>query len=198
VTRPVRRTAACARLASPRRGPHLVVMSIDATMALAVATAGSVANRRARRSSALTNILARQQARAAALLHVAPLPMRAARVASLATDGAEILYSEGFLLRTISRMCEGPECAVSAVLGMVAHELAHAYLHRDVLVHHYTLELEADWIAGWVLGRAGVCPGDFIRVLEELIETPTHPHPRYRAASVTQGFARGTAARAVP
>jgi hypothetical protein len=167
-------------------------------MALAVATVTSVANRRERRSRALTAILARQQIRAAAVLGVAPLPMRSGYVGTLATDGTAIIYSESYLLGVMTRLCDSPGCAVSAILGMLAHELAHAYMHRGALVHSYILELDADWIAGWVLGRAGVCPRDFLRALEELGESATHPSPRYRVEVVTHGYARGTAARAVP
>jgi hypothetical protein len=69
-------------------------------------------------------------------------------------------------------------------LARWARELAHAYMHRGALVHSYILDLDADWIAGWVLGLAGVCPRDFLRALAELGESATHPSPRYRAARV--------------
>lgn len=167
-------------------------------MALAVVTAGGLAHRHERRSEALARILARQQIRAAALLGVAPLPMRAAKVSTLETDGAVIFYGERFLLSTIGRLCNEPDCAVGAVLGMVAHELAHAYRHAGLATHPHVLELDADWVAGWVLGRAGVCPRDFLRVLAELSESSSHPSPGYRANVVQHGYSRGVAARTVP
>lgn len=172
-------------------------MEIDTTLALALATIASANGRSERRSRALADILARQQIRAAGLLNVAPLPMRAGRIGTLATNGAEIIYSERYLLDVLRRMCDAPDCAAGAVLGMIAHELAHAYQHRGLAAHPHRLELEADWIAGWVLGRAGVCPRHFLRVLGELSESATHPSPRYRSEVVSRGFACGAGARAV-
>lgn len=175
----------------------LMDMEIDTAMALAFATIASATGRNERRTKALIDILARQQICAAGMLNVAPLPMRAGSVGTLATNGTEIIYSERFLFGVLRRLCDAPDCAAGAVLGMIAHELAHAYQHRGLDAHPHRLELEADWIAGWVLGRAGVCPQHFLRVLGELAETATHPHPRYRSDVVSRGFASGTAARVV-
>lgn len=100
-------------------------------------------------------------------------------------------------LRDESATAGAPDCAAGIVIGMIAHELAHAYLHRGLAGHPHRLELEADWIAGWVLGRAGICPAHFVRVLRELAATAAHPSLGYREDVVSRGYARGSAVRAV-
>lgn len=178
-------------------GVHPLAMGLEAILSLLFFGAASMHERGAQTTRTIEQLLARQQALAASYLQVAPLPMKAARVHTLATDGTTILYNPQFVIRAVRRFCDTPDCAAGIVIGMIAHELAHAYLHRGLAGHPHRLELEADWIAGWVLGRAGICPAHFVRVLRELAATAAHPSPGYREGVVSRGYARGSAVRAV-
>lgn len=66
---------------------------------------------------------------------------------------------------------------------MVAHELGHATGHRP--------ELDADEVAGYVLGRAGVEPHHLLKILESFRATGVHPPYGRRQTAVRRGYARG-------
>jgi len=142
----------------------------------------------------LQNLLAVSQLRACSILGVPPLPMVAQQVSTLATDGRTIFYSEPFVRGAIQAVCSKPECAEGLVLAMVAHELAHAYCHPQAEPGH-RIELEADCVAGYVLGRVGMTTDDFVTVLGTFRSTLLHPPTRARTEAVRHGFARGTAER---
>ena len=160
-----------------------------------VASAGSESRAHSQRRS-LENLLGVSQLRACSILQVPPLPMVAGDVSTLATDGRTIFYSEAFLHSAIATVCHSPGCAEGLVLAMVAHELAHAYCHPRARPGH-KIELEADYVAGYVLGRVGMQPSDFLTVLGTFRATRLHPPTRARSESVRRGFACGTAERAV-
>jgi hypothetical protein len=145
-------------------------------------------------TAALENLLAVSQLRACAILKVPALPMVAGRVATLATDGRTIFYNEAFVRQAIGSVCQRAPCVEGLVLAMVSHELAHAYRHPKATPGH-KIELEADYVAGYVLGRVGMEPDDFVTVLGTFRETMLHPPAQTRAVEVRKGFARGTAER---
>lgn len=141
---------------------------------------------------ALENLLGVSQARACIVLGVPPLPMIEGRVSTLATDGKAIMYNARFLVEALGSICQRRECVEGLLLAMVAHEVAHAYCHPDAPPGH-RIELEADQVAGYVLGRTGTDPDDFITVLETFRATRLHPPADQRAAAVRKGYARGVA-----
>lgn len=140
----------------------------------------------------LAGALARAQERAATILQVKPLPLVARGVPTMATDGNAIYYNVDFLAEAVRHVCNQPACASGILLAMVSHELAHAYRHR-CRAPGQQLELEADYVAGYVLGRASVSPDEFLVILDSLRASPTHPPPEQRKASCRRGYLRGQA-----
>lgn len=148
----------------------------------------------ARRSSApdpgLASALGVAQLRACGILDMDPLPMeQTTAVDTMATDGTTILYNAGFLHRALASICQLPECVDGLLLAMVAHELGHASGHH--------LELDADEIAGYVLGRAGLEPHHFLKILETFRSTGVHPPAGRRQIAVRRGYSRGCGERAL-
>lgn len=146
---------------------------------------------------ALENVLGISQLRAASILGVPSLPMEAGSVATLATNGRTIFYNPAFLRSAIAMVCSEAPCVEGLVLAMVAHELAHAYCHANAMPGH-KIELEADEVAGYVLGRVGMSARDFVTVLRTFRETRLHPSADSRAERVRRGYARGVAEAARP
>ncbi len=169
-------------------------MGIAGVAASLIALAVSFGSQKRSRvqTGALENLLGVSQLRACSILKVPPLPMVAAQVGTLATDGRSIFYSEAFLRDAIASVCQRSACVEGLILAMVSHELAHAYRHPQATPGH-KIELEADYVAGYVLGRVGMEPDDFVTVLGTFRETMMHPPAQARAAEVRKGFARGTA-----
>lgn len=141
---------------------------------------------------ALENLLGVSQLRACCILGVPPLPMREGPVPTLATNGRVIMYNARFLIDALGSICQRRACVEGLVLAMVAHEVAHAYCHPDAQPGH-RIELEADQVAGYVLGRTGTKPEDFLAVLATFRATRLHPPVEQRAAAVRKGYARGVA-----
>ena len=169
---------------------------LGSAAALIALAASFMSDRRAREASrGVENLLAVSQLRACTILGVPPLPMVAHRVSTLATDGKTIFYNEAFIKNALASICQTPVCVEGLVLAMVAHEVAHAYCHPHAPPGH-KIELEADLVAGYVLGRVGLQPDDFVTILQTFRATMFHPPATARAEQVRRGFARGTAERA--
>jgi len=143
------------------------------------------------RGRALENVLGVSLLRACSILGVPPLPLEEGAVSTLATNGRTIFYNPAFLRGAIAKVCKVPVCVEGLILAMVSHELAHAYCHPRAAPGH-RIELEADFVAGYVLGRAGMAPRDFVTVLGTFRETMFHPSAQARGEQVRRGFARGT------
>lgn len=119
----------------------------------------------------------RSRAVVASALHGAATPVaRIAAVSTLAANGRTIFYNPSFLRGAIARVCKVPACVEGVeglLLAMVAHELAHAYCHPKAAPGH-RIEREADYVAGYVLGRARMSPADFVTVLGTFRATMFH------------------------
>ena len=175
-------------------------MNVIGFAASLIALAASFGSRRwgdARTDKALENLLGISQLRAASILGVATLPIQAGSVATLATDGRVIFYNPSFLRSAIQSVCTSAACVEGLLLAMVAHEVAHASCHPNANPGH-RIELEADEIAGYVLGRSHLSPEDFVTVLRTFRETMFHPSADNRAERVRRGYARGVSEASRP
>jgi hypothetical protein len=83
-------------------------------------------------------------------------------------------------------------CQAAVVLGVAAHEIGHLVARHAGEGHGrpFDRELEADRIAGWVLGRANTSAEDFGRILDDLCRrvTPLHPPSSARRRAIRQGY----------
>jgi hypothetical protein len=90
-----------------------------------------------------------------------------------------------------------------ALYGIAAHEIAHLMaLHYERKLDYYTQELEADYFAGFALGKMGVPSYDeavsFIRALPSPFGNITHPPRARRLAAMGAGWAAAVGAEAPP
>lgn len=88
----------------------------------------------------------------------------------------------------------------AVVLGVAAHEIGHLVArHADAGLPH-DRELDADRVAGWVLGRASTSAEDFARILDDLCRrtTPLHPPSSERRRAIRQGYRRARAGEPAP
>lgn len=80
-----------------------------------------------------------------------------------------------------------------ALIAVIAHEAGHGIEPRAQ--GHRPEEARADWIAGYVLGRLGIGPGPFNRLIARLPAGPSHPLAWVRNSVTRVGWQRGLAAR---
>jgi hypothetical protein len=88
----------------------------------------------------------------------------------------------------------------AVVLGVAAHEIGHLVARHADDDHPHERELEADRIAGWVLGRARTSAEDFAHVLHDLCRrtTPLHPPTSARRRAIRQGYRQALAGEPAP
>lgn len=172
----------------------MATMKVVGVAASIFALLASFRARRDAHDTPLENVLGVSLARACSILGVPPLPIQPGPVSTLATNGRTIFYNPDFLRGAIAKVCSDGTCVQGLLLAMVAHEVAHAYCHGNAQPGH-RIELEADEVAGYVLGRIGMAPDDFVTVLGTFRETMMHPSAQARGERVRRGYARGIAFR---
>lgn len=91
-------------------------------------------------------------------------------------------------------------CQTAMVLGVAAHELGHLVARHSDGGRPYDRALEADRVAGWVLGRANIPAEDFALVLDDLCRraTPLHPPSSARRRAIRQGYRQARAGEPAP
>ncbi len=124
----------------------------------------------------------------------APPLIADASVPNAQSDGYTVKYNPLFFGGLYDRHCTGEVCRRVVSIAIMAHELSH-HIHGDRFsdTDRLPLELRADRLAGWVLGKLGTPPDDMAKVIADFpkFATLTHPDRESRMASMLIGWQEG-------